>query len=242
MKPLRVVVVEDEAPARRKLLRLLAATPGVEVAGDAGDGASALRKLEQLRPDVVLLDVNLPPPSGLEIAATMAAWPPPRPQVIFLTAHDQHAVQAFELEARDYLLKPYRAERLAQALERARARVPAPVWPEQILVDTGVRQVMVACAAIVRVQAAGNYIEIHAGERRLLTRLTLDALQAQLDPAAFIRLNRSVLVRAAAVVEMHRRHHGELAVRLQDGSSEIWTRRFRRGPLIPALSRLIPKA
>ncbi|MGH9518580.1 MAG: LytR/AlgR family response regulator transcription factor, partial [Terriglobales bacterium] len=165
-------------------------------------------------------------------------------QVIFLTAHDEHAVRAFELEARDYLLKPYRAERLRQALERARARIPEPAWPEQILVDTGVRQVMVACATMVRVRAAGNYIEIHAGKRPLLTRMTLDAVQAQLDPAAFVRLNRSCLVRVDAIAEMQRSGHGEMRVRMRDGTEVIWTRRFRRaqGPLAPALDRLIPKA
>ena len=243
MKPLRVLVAEDEAPARRKLLRLLADAPGIEVAGEAGDGGTALRQIEALRPEVVLLDISMPPPDGLQIAAALSAAPPPRPQVIFLTAHADHALQAFELDARDYLLKPYRAERLALALERARARLLPPAWPEQILVHTGERQVNVNCAAMVRVQAAGNYVEIYAGGRPLLTRMTLEALQAQLDPAAFLRVNRSCLIRVEAIAELRRRDHGEMLVRLRDGAELIWTRRYRRGPgpLIPALSQLIPK-
>lgn len=243
MKPLRVLVAEDEAPARRKLLRLLAAAPDIEVAGEAGDGASALRQIEALKPDLVLLDISMPPPDGLEIAAALAAAPPPRPQVIFLTAHADHAIQAFALDARDYLLKPYRAERLTLALERARARLPPPAWPEQILVDTGTRRVMLHCRAIVRAQAAGNYVEVHAEGKPLLTRMTLEALQAQLDPAAFVRVNRSCLVRVEAIAELRRKDHGEMLVRLRDGTEVIWTRRYRRGesPLIPALSRSIPK-
>lgn len=239
---LRVLVVEDEAPARRKLLRLLAAEADVDVVGEAASGEAALAAIASSHPDVVLLDVNIPPPDGVEVAARVGAGPEPRPQIIFLTAHDEHAVQAFELQASDYLLKPYTGERLTRALARARARRPAAAWPAQILVDIGTRHVMVACDAIVRVSAAGNYVEIHAGGAPLLTRMTLEGLQAQLDPARFVRLNRSTLVNGGAVAELRRVDHGEMQVRLRDGSEVIWTRRYRgQGQLVPALSQFIPK-
>lgn len=243
-RTLRVLVVEDEAPARRKLLRLLASDPAVAVVAEAADGAAALAALaalDALAPNLVLLDINIPAPGGLEVAAHIAALPPPRPAIVFLTAHDDHALRAFDLRAADYLLKPYTAERLAEALARVRERLPPA--PARLAVDTGQGMEMVAAAAITRLQAAGNYIEVRAGGRALLTRATLDSVQAQLDPAAFVRINRSTVVAVAAVVELRRRPHGELLVRLRDGTEALWTRRFRRtGPPIPALGQLIPKS
>ena len=239
---LRVLVVEDEAPARRKLARLLAAHADLERVGEAGDGGAALAAIAELAPDVVLLDVSIPAPDGLQVAAAIAAQAPPRPEIIFLTAHDEHALRAFELRAADYLLKPLSAERLAEALQRIRARRPPDPPPQRLLVDTGERQVPVGWHEITRLQAAGNYVEVHAGGRLLLTRATLEAIEAELLAGAFVRVNRSTVVAVSAIAEMQRRPHGEIMLRLHDGSKALWTRRYRRqGPPVPALGQLIPK-
>lgn len=244
MSVLRVFVVEDEAPARRKLLRLLAANEGIEAVGEAGDGNTALARIPLARPHLVLLDIAIPAPDGLQVAASLVALPPPHPQIVFLTAHDQHAVRAFALRACDYLLKPYQAERLADMLARVRARLPPPAWPKRLVVDTGRGEVAVAAADITRIVAAGNYVEIQVAGRSLLTRATLAAIETQVDPAAFVRISRSALVRTDAIAELRRRPHGEFLVKLNDGAELVWTRRFRRvaGPLVPASGRLVPKA
>ncbi|HUX68330.1 MAG TPA: LytTR family DNA-binding domain-containing protein [Terriglobales bacterium] len=256
----RALVVDDEAPARRKLVRMLAAAGGVEVVAQAGDGPAALAALHAAQPELVFLDVQMPGMSGLEVAEQMAAAASPAP-IVFVTAHDEHALRAFELHACGYLLKPYDQRRLAAVLGHALAQVRqrrglAPEllaalaelrararWPARLLVEVGGRALLVEVAQLDRVQAARNYVELHLGGRTLLARGTLEAVAAQLDPAAFVRLSRSELVRIGAIAELRRLPHGEQRVRLRGGAELTWTRRYQqRGPLVPALGRLVPKS
>ncbi|HET9785413.1 MAG TPA: LytTR family DNA-binding domain-containing protein [Terriglobales bacterium] len=244
MTPRRVFLADDEAPARRKLRRMIEAAGGWTVAGEAADGTAALDGIRRLQPDLALLDVQMPAPNGLELAALIRQLPQP-PLVVFVTAHDAFALRAFELHACDYLLKPYDQRRLSEVLGHARARLDLErPLPQRLPVEDGPRTVLLDIAELDWAAAAGNYVELHtASGRTLLTRATLESLVAQLDAAAFVRLNRSALVRRGAVVELRRRPHGECLVKLRNGKELIWTRRFRRGagPLVPPTGPLIPK-
>ncbi len=221
MKSLRVLVAEDEAPARRKLVRMLAALGGVDLVGEAPDGFAALHALASLRPDLALLDIDMPGLNGLEVAR---ATPKPT-QIVFVTAHAEHALQAFELHACDYLLKPYDQARLNDVIAHARERVAAT--PQRLEVDLGNRRVFIPLDALDWAQAARNYVEIHTEGKTLLTRTTLDAFAARLSAETFFRINRSVLVRQSAIAETRTRGHGEACIRLVDGSEHVWTRRYR---------------
>jgi two-component system LytT family response regulator len=244
MIPRRVLLADDEAPARRKLRRMLEAAGGWTVAGEAADGATALDAIRRLQPDLALLDVQMPAPNGLELAARIRELPQP-PLVVFVTAYDAFALRAFELHACDYLLKPYDQRRLREALQHARARLDRErPLPQRLQVEDGTRTVLLDAAELEWAAAAGNYVELHtAAGRTLLTRATLESVAEQLDPEAFLRLNRSALVRLGAVAELRRRPHGECLVKLRNGTELVWTRRFRRGsgPLVTPAGPLIPK-
>jgi two-component system LytT family response regulator len=244
MRTRRVLVADDEAPARRKLRRMLEAAGGWTVVGEAADGAAALAALRRLEPDLALLDVQMPAPNGLELAARIRELPRP-PLVVFVTAYDAFALRAFELHACDYLLKPYDQQRLHEALQHARDRLDRErPLPKRLQVEAGARTVLLETAELEWAAAAGNYVELHTSAgRTLLTRATLESVADQLDPGDFLRLNRSALVRIGAVVELRRRPHGECLVKLRNGTELVWTRRFRRGagPLVTPAGRLIPK-
>src|SRR5687767_9785978 len=182
---LRVLVVDDEPPARRRLCRLLASLPGVVVVGQAGDGGGAIALAIELRPDVLLLDIQMPAPSGLDVVNRL---PDPRPHIIFVTAFDRFAVRAFELQAMDYLLKPVTAARLAEALSRARKGSHAPTGVlQRIPVKRAGRIDLVDATTIEWIEAADNYAVIHTAAGRYVIRETLSGLGAVLDTARFVR-------------------------------------------------------
>lgn len=225
MKPLKALIVDDEAPARRKLARMLLDAGGIEVAAEAADGTAALRALATLRPDLAFLDIEMPGLSGTEVAQAA----PPGTQVIFVTAHARFAPRAFELRACDYILKPYDPARLLSVLAHARERLAsAPQRPPQRLeVDLGDRTVFVSLDALDWVQAARNYVELHSRSKTWLTRATLESFLDRLDQDRFVRVNRSVIIRKDAVAEIATHSHGDCRVRLLDGTEHVWTRRFR---------------
>lgn len=200
-------MVDDEVPARRRLVRMLEQLPGVEVAGQAGDGLAALAAVGEVRPDLILLDIHMPGLDGLALAARHAHLPP----VVFVTAHDEHAVRAFELNAVDYLLKPVRPERLAVALQRAEARrVPADGGFAALGVDSrtaGPRVVTHERGAvrlfdardITRFSASDKYTAFRVDGEEHLTEEPLSQLEERLAPHGFVRIHRGELVAAAAV-------------------------------------------
>ena len=225
---MRVLIVDDEPPARRKVRRFLEreADP-VEIA-EAGSGAEALAAIASFDPEVVFLDVRLPDMDGF---AVLDAVPSRRFHVVFLTAHDDHALRAFEAEALDYLLKPVDAERFGRALERARgqvARHAAPVrFAKRLLVEKLGREIFLPVDHLDWAEALRNHIVLHAGRETYTIRGTLENLTRQLDPDQFVRISRSAVVNLDSVREMQPWFHGERRTILKDGTELTWTRRFR---------------
>jgi len=235
-----VLIVDDEAPARRRLRRLLRAAENVEVVGEAADGSAALSQTATLRPDVVLLDIQMPAPSGLDVVARLGR---PGPAIVFVTAHDTHAVRAFELHALDYLLKPVSGPRLMEAIDRARqARAPfrdddrLDAWrswtrPGQPLARLPVRAAgrldLVDVTTIDWIEAADNYAILHCGARSHILRDTLSNLAARLDSRAFLRIHRSTLVQASRIDRLEPIARGDWRVILRDGTALVMSRTCR---------------
>jgi two-component system LytT family response regulator len=231
---MRALIVDDEAPARAKLRRLLAAEPGVEILGEAVNGREAIAAIKRSQPDVVFLDVQMPGLDGFAVADAIES--DGGPYIVFVTANDQHALRAFEVGAVDYLLKPFTPERFARVLERAKDRMapavdsaPAPArqFLRRVLVVDDGRAVFVPVDRIDRVESERNYVTLHVGRDAHRLRATISALEERLDPAQFLRINRSTLVRLDAVREMHEWSHGDFRVVMHDGAELIWSRRYR---------------
>jgi two-component system LytT family response regulator len=244
-KLLRVLIVDDEAPARRKVLRLLREEAGVEIAGEADSGEAAVEAIRKLSPDLVFLDVQMPGVDGFKVLQSLNAAKIQMPRVIFVTAHDKFALRAFEVHAFDYLLKPVGEERFREALRRARmqhensvdgfaARLQGMVeqlqrekaLPERLLIQEDSRAIFVAVKEIAWVEADKNYVLLHCGKKTHTLRSTLDALQDSLDPKTFVRINRGTLVRLDAVRELLPWFHGEYKVVLHDNTELRWSRRY----------------
>lgn len=218
---LRVLVVDDEPMARARLHRMLSAEHGVQIVGECSSGEEAAAALGSMKPDVVFLDIQMPGMDGFgTLHRASAAW---RPHVVFVTAFAEHAVDAFEYGAVDYLLKPYSRERLRLSLERARAgrqRVwsgTSVSYPERLPVPVGHRLRMVPVESIDGVVAQLNYVELHVGAERLSLRATMSAMESQLDPQRFVRIHRSRIVRIAAVTEIETQESGQYVFRLASG-------------------------
>jgi two-component system LytT family response regulator len=239
-EPLRVLAVDDEPPARARLLRLLVALEGVQVVGEAADGLQALAQVEALQPDLLLLDVQMPEVGGLDVAASL---PDGGPAVIFVTAHDMYALQAFDAAAVDYLLKPVDPARLARAIDRVRGRRPGPAArppaDRLVVAERGQLQV-IARADVLWLQAADNYVEVHAATRMLLLRRTLEGVLADLGPG-FVRIHRSRAVALAAVATVDTAGKGDALVRLHGGQA-IGCSRACRAALLRALAAPLPPA
>ncbi len=234
--PLRLLLVDDEPPARQRLRRLLAAQPEVAIVGEAGDGLQALALAEQLRPDALLLDVQMPEVGGLDVAASLGD---DGPAVVFVTAFDRYALQAFDAAAVDYLLKPVEPERLALALQRLRtprgprkaaARRPPP--QRLVFAERGRIEVL-PVAGIDWLQAADNYVQVHAGGCTRLLRRTLAGLLQDLGPA-FQRIHRSAAVALAQVEHVSPLGKGDAEVRLRSGA-RLRCSRAHRAALAAAL-------
>jgi len=233
----RVLVVEDELVARDTLCHLLGEIDWIEVAGTAADGREALRLIDELEPDLVFLDVQLPELSGLGVLEEAHH----RPAIIFTTAHDRYAVAAFEVQAIDYLLKPFGKKRLLDALERVRARLPAPSprrpseagaagAPILRLARTAQGKLLpIRLDLATRFVAAGDYVEAHVGGAQHLLRLSLGELEQRLEGDKFWRIHRSHLV-AVDAVALVREHEDErrLVVVLRDGTEIVASRAASR--------------
>lgn len=233
---MRALIVDDEAPARSKLRRLLSAAEEVEVVGEARTGREAVAAIKRSRPDVVFLDIQMPGLDGFGVLETIAD---DAPYVIFVTADDRHAIRAFEVGAVDYLLKPYTPQRFGQVLDRARERMSAATRLDgesptatraplqRLLVIEDGRAVFLPVDRIDRIEAERNYVTLVSGPNRYRLRATLGAVADRLDHAHFLRINRSTLVRLDAVRTMHEWSHGDFRVVMHDGAELIWSRRYR---------------
>ena len=239
---LRVLIAEDEPPARRRIRSLLDECAGVTIVGEATHGGEAVELIQVVRPDVVLLDVELPVANGFEVIDAVGSES--MPDVIFVTAYDHYAIRAFEVHALDYLLKPVERERLGVALGRARERVRTSRTGEsrlakviddvretpmmrRIPVRHGHRILFVDIADVDYVQAEGNYVRIRARGTSYLVRETLNAFEAKLRPHGFLRIQRSTLVQSDRIAELEPLFHGEYAVKLKDGTKLTSGRSYR---------------
>jgi two-component system LytT family response regulator len=236
---IRAVIADDEAPAREKLERWLAALPDMTVVGSAEDGLSAARCIEQLRPEVVFLDVHMPTLSGLQVAAQLE--PSSAPLIVFVTAFDEHATKAFDLNAIDYLLKPYDQDRFARTAQRVRERLRshesgAPAVAigrartpccERLLVPDGERLQLIDAASIEWLEADDNYVHVHTATRAYLLRRTLQDLLSQLGEQRFVRVHRSTAVNLSSIGSLTPLFKGDYEIHLRNGRTLRLSRRYR---------------
>jgi len=217
---MRALIIDDERLARAELTRLLAAHPEIEIAGEARHGEEALELIARLAPDLLFLDIQMPGMSGFELLERLEQVP----QVIFTTAYDRYAIQAFEVSALDYLLKPIAPNRLAAALAKLRPRGERARL-EQVFVRDGDRCWIVRLADIFLLESEGNYTRLHfAGERPLIRR-SLNALEEQLDPNLFFRAGRKEIVNLKWIDKVDVGVHGGLTVTLRGGRTVDMSRR-----------------
>ena len=251
---LRALVVDDEALARRALIRLLKSEPDVQVIGQCGDGESAVESIRRMQPDLVFLDVQMPEMTGFEVVETIGVEQ--MPVTVFVTAYDRYALNAFDANAVDYLLKPLAAERLRRALVRARDRCVGSVdkdaakrlfsllnrshsqseYATRLTVSTHGRILFVPVAEIDWIEAEGNYARLHVARKMFDVRETLQSLLERLDPRDFVRIHRSTIVNVNRVREVQPWFKGGHLVQLHSGE-ELRMSRYQR----EAAERLLGK-
>lgn len=246
---IRALIADDEAPARRKLRELLAREADFEIVAEAADGVEAVEKIRATTPNVIFLDIQMPRLDGFGVIGEIGIEA--MPLVVFVTAYDEHALRAFEVHALDYLLKPFAPSRfqklldrlrrhlsatsgdgeLAQRIERMLSEVrPAPGYLRQILAernDHEDRQVLLAVDEIDVICADGNYLRFTTRDGEHRRRGTLREIEDRLDPARFLRLSRSEIVRLDAIREVQPWFHGDARVVLRNGAVLTWSRRYR---------------
>lgn len=237
---MRILIVDDERPARERLRRMLALESGIEAIGEAGDAHEAMDCLSSFRPDALLLDIEMPGLSGIDLAASL---PSPAPHVVFVTAHDAYALRAFDAGAVDYLLKPCDQQRLRRALERLRARhaggqapvlpagmpagLPAGLPPRNLLVSERGATRVVPVAAIDWLETADNYVILHTADAQPLLRQTLSGLLERIGPG-FVRCHRRAAVRIACIAHIRPLDKGDCELVLRSGARVPCSRQLRQ--------------
>jgi two-component system LytT family response regulator len=244
-RKLSVVIADDEPLARERVLSLLAAEPDIEVVAQCRDGEEAVRAIAERRPDLVLLDVEMPRMDGFDVINAVGAER--MPPLIFVTAYDQHAIRAFEVRALDYLLKPFDRERFAGALRRARGQIDAQATgdlgrrlvammkdlereaprSDRIVVKSGGRLFFLRADEIDWIEAAGNYVRLHVAAQTHLLRETMNAIEARLDPERFFRIHLSRIVNVERIQEMQPWLNGEYSLVLKTGARLTISRGYR---------------
>lgn len=242
---IRVLIVDDEPLARERVRALLAAETDIQVVGEARDGREAVAAIESLRPDLLFLDVQMPELDGFGVLDELS--PSELPLVVFVTAYDQYALQAFAVHALDYLLKPFDARRFRQALGRARAQLANRGGEEvnqrvlallehlqsqrpvltRFVVRTSTRILLVRARDVECIEATGNYMRLHVGKDAHLIRETMASLEARLDPARFVRVHRSWIVNVEKIAELQPWFHGTYLVVLASGTRIHVSRSFQ---------------
>jgi two-component system LytT family response regulator len=208
---LTALIVDDEALARASLRRLLAPDPEIEVIGECSGGAEAAARVEARAPDILLLDVQMPEVDGFEVLRRIGSATVPA--VVFVTAHDEYALQAFEAEALDYLLKPFDDTRFHRSLSRAKARAR-----ERLALKNDGRISFLRVTEIDWIEAADYCVRVHAGGRFHLLRESMRELEARLDPRQFFRIHRSAIVNVSRIRELQPYFHGEFVLVMHDGA------------------------
>ncbi|NBW74259.1 MAG: DNA-binding response regulator [Sphingomonadaceae bacterium] len=221
--PLRTLIVDDEPLAIERMQVICRDLAGLDVAGTAQDGAAALRMIDALSPDLVLLDMTMPELDGLAVARALTGRKP-RPAVIFVTAHENFAVEAFDLDAVDYVLKPVTPDRLERAVARALARRGERAeqggdWLTEFWVPYRSELLRIAATDVDRIDAERDYVRLHVGDRSYLLLQTVTGLEARLDPQRFIRLHRSTILRRDRITGLRHDGLGVWSAELADGSA-----------------------
>jgi|SRR5262245_7672089 len=241
---LRVVIVDDEPLARHRIRVLLKSHPEVAIVGEARNGAEAIETIATQRPDLVLLDVQMPDMDGFEVLKSLDANS--LPLVIFVTAYDAHALRAFEVHAIDYLMKPFDSKRFAKALDHAKlqtavtkARDTSRIikllenikqktgYLERFVIKTGETVQFVRAVDVDSIEAEGNYVRLKVGSSSYLLRETLNNIESQVDPRLFVRIHRSTIVNMDRVRELQTWARGEYRVVLHNGASHTLSRGYR---------------
>jgi two-component system LytT family response regulator len=241
--PMRVLVVDDEPTARRRIVRLLSEMPGVAIVGECGSSRDALQAIRAQAPDMIFLDIAMPGLDGLSLAKRLAGYD--GPLVVFVTAYDEHALEAFRIHATDYVLKPLDRGRLRDALEHARLIVRrvrtersgvSVVTPEngsympsamRLAVRDGYRTQVLPLADVLWVESFGNYARVYTTVSRYTHRATMASLAEQLGPLGFARIHRTAIVNSARVVRLQPRRNGQYEVLLDTGLRLRVSRTYR---------------
>ena len=241
----RTLIVDDELLARERVHQLLLQEPEIEIVGECSNGREAVGVIQEKRPDLIFLDVQMPELDGFGVLQAISSGP--MPVVVFVTAHDKFALRAFEFHAVDYLLKPFDRSRFQAALQRALEQVrqrqsgalderlsnllaglqSPPKPPERLAVKSNGRVVFVRIEDIDWIEAADNYVDLHVGKQSHLLREKMSALESRLPPEKFVRISRSTIVNIERLKELQPLYHGTYAVILQDGTKLTLSRNYR---------------
>lgn len=233
---LKALVVDDEAPARSELRFLLGEAGGVEVIGEASNAMEALQLIKAIPYDVIFLDINMPGLSGVQLAEALAALANP-PAIVFITAHSEHAVKAFEVKATDYLVKPVELDRLRKAVARLTpVAEQAPAKVERIPVEKAGKKLLVSVDDILFIMAKDDYSYLHTEADRYLSTMSLASLETKLEPGGFFRIHRRYLVNLSSVKEVVPMYGGTLLLTLTDANATQIPVSRRR---VPALKKAL---
>ena len=248
VKPIHVLIVDDERLARLGIRRELEKLPDVEIAGECATGDAAVRAIEELRPDLVFLDIQMPGLDGIEVVRRVGV--DEMPAVVFVTAYDRYAVDAFEVQAVDYLMKPIDPDRLREAFHRAERRLregsvgaiqeglarvldrlaagprPGAGWLERIAVEERGRTFLLEIGRVEWIESEGNYVRLHLAERSYLVRRTMKSLERDLDSSRFLRVRRSAIVNVDHLDHMERGGGEEYVFHLASGTEVVSARRY----------------
>lgn len=249
---IKVLLVDDEPLARRGIRQLLESEKDFEITGEAANGREAVSVIHKLKPDLVFLDIQMPLLDGFSFIEKVGAEN--LPEIVFVTAYDEHAIRAFEINALDYLLKPIDPERFVKTLNRVRERLKSaqtkeidqrlsivlkslesaksnseqPTYLERIAVKKAEQITFVDVDEIDWISSEGNYVQLHAKSKTHLLRETMDGIERKLDPQKFLRLRRSTIVRIEQIKELHPLFNGGFMVLLKDGTELSSSRRYRQ--------------
>lgn len=247
---IKTLIVDDEPLARARIRRFLASEKDVEIVGEAGDGDAAVENAKRLKPDLMFLDIQMPETAGLEVVEQLAN--DHMPVVIFVTAYDQYAIQAFDVHAIDYLLKPYTRERFGRALDRARKQLSKTSRTDlderlmsllehaagaeqrhlqRLMIKSSGRIYFIKADEVDWIGAEGNYVNLHVGRETHLLRETMSHLSTKLDPEKFVRIHRSTIVNVDRVKELQPLFSGDYVTILRDGTQLNLSRAYREKSL-----------
>jgi two-component system LytT family response regulator len=242
---IRTLIVDDEPLARERVKRFLKDERDIDIIGECGNGADAIDAIHQKEPDLVFLDIQMPEKNGFDVIRSINGNH--LPTIIFVTAYDQYALQAFEVHALDYLLKPFNRERFHRAVARAKEQIegqhrgelderlvslissitPEKKYLERLVVKSVGRVFFLKTEEIDWIEASGNYLKLHVGRDSHMIRETMNSIEAKLDPSQFMRIHRSTIVNIDRIKELHPMFSGDYSAILRDGTELALSRNYR---------------